>query len=45
MVGKVIAQGPPSKIIKSPDSWTGKYLSGKFKYFALNKGEGLKTNG
>lgn len=31
--GKVIAQGPPSKIIKSPDSWTGKYLSGKFQVF------------
>lgn len=29
--GKIIAQGPPFKIMKNPNSQTGKYLSGKKK--------------
>ncbi len=31
--GKVVAQGPPTKIVKCKNSWTGKYLSGKFQVF------------
>ena len=31
--GKIVAQGPPSKIAKCADSWTGKYLAGKFHVF------------
>jgi len=31
--GKIVAQGPPSKIAKCANSWTGKYLAGKFHVF------------
>ncbi|MGC9055085.1 MAG: excinuclease ABC subunit UvrA, partial [Candidatus Hydrogenedens sp.] len=35
--GKIVAQGPPSKIAKCADSWTGKYLAGKFHVFCPEK--------
>lgn len=35
--GKVVAQGPPSRVAKCKDSWTGKYLSGKFHVFCPEK--------
>ncbi len=31
--GRIVAQGPPSKIEKNNNSWTGKYLAGKFHVF------------
>ncbi|MCA1902155.1 MAG: excinuclease ABC subunit UvrA [Candidatus Hydrogenedens sp.] len=35
--GRVVAQGPPSKIEKSKESWTGRYLSGKFQVYCPEK--------